>query len=188
MTDRVCPLALVALALLVPTWTTRERSSSPLAICPGFLTKRVPLSDNTSIADALLSRGYGAGANESVTVTILGPPSERRAEYEETHADTIVRLRYTGLEVAFYKEVDGREFLGGLTLTNPHCDVLPGLSVGASAARLTRLFGAPTFRTAVADSLILQFQAGEPGPVDSYIFFVVRRDTIRAIGWQFGID
>ncbi len=168
------------------TSNAHEDTSLSGAICPVFLTKGDTAARSEPVSTALLSRGHGAGATESVTVAILGPPSERRTEHDKTYGDTIVRLRYAGLEVGFYK--DGAEILAGLTLTSPHCEVFPGLSVGASAASLSRLFGAPAFQHAVADSLILQFQAGEPGPVASYINFVVLRDTIRTIQWQFGID
>ncbi len=164
-----------------------EHTSLSTPICPPFLASGDATPKNEPLGTALLSRGHEAGASESVTVAILGPPPERRAEHDTTYADTIVGLRYAGLEVEFYKSGD-RELLSGLTLTSPRCEVLPGLSVGASAGSLSRLFGAPTLQRTVADSLILQFQAGEPGPVDSYMVFVVLRDTIRTIRWQFGID
>jgi len=199
-------MALLALAVLAPGFSgcgrgnhaslaagrasskADEHASLSTPICPPFLTNGDTAAHNEPLSTALLSRGHEAGSTESVTVAILGPPSERRGEYNKTYADTIVRLRYAGLEVWFYKEDDGRQFLAGATLTTPHCEVLPGLSVGASAAILSRLFGAPTFQRTVADTLHLQFQAGDPGPVDSYINFVVLRDTIRTIQWQFGID
>jgi len=168
--------------------TADQRMSRAAPICPSFLTDGDTTAYNEPLSDALLGRGHEAAATESLTVATLGSPSERRAQYNTTYADTIVRLRYAGLEVGFYKEDDGREFLGGLTLTSPHCEVLPGVSVGASAASLSGLFGAPVNQSTVADSLLVQFQAGEPGPVGSYIDFVVLRDTIRAIHWQFGID
>jgi len=164
-----------------------EHTSLPSPICPPFLANGDTTPDNKALGTALLSRGHEAGATEYVTVAILGPPPERRAEHDTIYADTIVHLRYAGLEVEFYKSAD-RELLSGLTLTSPHCEVLPGLSVGASPGSLSQLFGAPTLQRTIADSLILQFQAGEPGPVDSYLIFVVLRDTIRTIRWQFGID
>ena len=164
-----------------------RQTSLSTPICPAFISKGDSTPHNEPLGTALLSRGHEAGATESVTVAILGPPLARRVEHDTTYADTIVRLRYAGLEVEFYKSAD-RELLSGLTLTSPHCEVYPGLSVGASARNLSQLFGAPTFERTVADSLILQFQAGEPGPVDSYIVFGVLQDTIRTIRWQFGID
>ncbi len=170
------------------TSLAHESTSLSPTICPAFLTQGDTAAHDEPTSTALLERGHAA-ATESVTVAILGAPSERRTEYDKAHGDTVVTLRYAGLEVWFYKGSDGvSELLGGLTLASPHCEVLPGLSVGASAASLTRLFGSPAVQRTVADTLHLQFQAGDPGPVASYINFVVLRDTIRTIQWQFGID
>jgi hypothetical protein len=103
--------------------------------------------------------------------------------------DSIVRLRYPGLEIAFYKATDGgKELLGAVTLTSPGCELHPGLRVGASAAILRRLLGVPTVENNVADSTMMQYEASTEGPVYSYLNFMVLRDTIRAIEWQFGID
>jgi hypothetical protein len=203
-------IRLLALVVLALVWSACRRggNASPAAggrssttslvhesasdtICPTFLTKGETAARNESSGTALLRRGHKAGASESLTAAILGPPLERRASFDSLR-DTVVRLRYRGLQVVFYKNSDPadgvREFLAGLTLTSPHCEVVPGLSVGASAANLFRLFGAPTVQEAVGDSLRLQFQEGERGPVDSYMNFMVLRDTIRTIQWQFGVD
>jgi len=185
-------LVLVSLAFLPHSSAAGSRLLASSGICPAFLTTRTPWAAKTSIAEALFSRGYEAGDRESVTVARLGPPSGRRAEtvnsLQSAAVDSIIRLRYPGLEVTFDKTTDGgKELLGAVTLTSRRCEVYPGLSVGASAITLRRVFGAPTVQSVVADSTIMQYEAVK-GPVYSYLNFTVVRDTIRVIQWQFGID
>ena len=91
----------------------------------------------------LLRRGRKAGETEAATVALLGRPVERKVDTvtnrHTLQTDSIVRLRYSGLEVAFYK-TNGAELLGAVTLTSPRCEVLPGLAVGCAGCGLTQAF------------------------------------------------
>jgi hypothetical protein len=193
MSHSVRLLVLVPVSLLVPVVAISQGAAGSHVFCPAFLTARDSSEAKMPIALALLNRGYNVGANESAAVTLLGRPAERQVDTVTNRygplTDSIINLRYSGLEVSFYKSVDtGRELLGAITLTSPACRVYPGLRVGAPAAVLRRLFGRPTFEADRGDTTVVQYEASTEGPVYSYLNFRIRLDTIRAIQWQFGID
>jgi hypothetical protein len=169
----------------------RAASSGPR--CPAVLAETDTAAGTAAAGAALLDRGRRLGGTESATVALLGPQPERQVDTVtnryDGQVDSIVRLRYPGLEVAFYKvTAGGAEILGAVTLSSAGCEVLPGLGVGAAATILPTLFGPPVFRQAKADTLILQFAADSDAAPKSYLNFAVVHGTIRHIQWQFDID
>jgi len=191
----LCAAVAAGLGVLPPlkrTTSGHQPGADAGAVCPEFLTLGAGSRGRSAPPAAeLLKRGLNAGDTEAATVALLGRPAERRVDtFTNRHTpqtDSIVRLRYPGLEVAFYKTSEA-EFLGAVTLTSPGCEVLPGLSVGAPAAVLPKLLGAPAMDNVRGDSLIVQFELPDEAPVRSYLNVTALRDTIRVIQWQFGID
>ncbi len=146
-----------------------------------------------SLLQTVYDYGLAFGETRAQITAKLGLPQSafpRTTQNTYTAAtDSIFDVRYPGLRFWIIRlGADGREFLGGVQVTDS-TPVLPG---GIRCHLTTRqtvreLLGDPSHSTYAGDTLVAYYARLSIGP-DEYVQFRFLLDTLRLVHWDLYVD
>jgi hypothetical protein len=152
--------------------------------------------------DEIVEESWEEAETTDELIDDYGPPQDKQVEsIRNRHApaqiDEIWTLTYPGLEATFYKALTGKpkEFLIGLSVTDPRYDVGSYFKIGTTRARIERLFEdtcEPLSRDLWAESTKAADAACDEdvcalrcGPERSTVLFKFTNRRVDRIDWDY---